>query len=163
MSKVSKNFDIREFVSPAVWKRFGRNSRWFVNPWCIEMAQFIKDYLTGEYEGEVTVVINNWHYGGNRKWSCHRTYQYVKAQIEAGIKTATLSQHIGGQASAFDFKAYIDKKEIPAADIRARILKHQSLMMSHGLTTIEGDKWAKTWCHLDNRFTGLDHILIVGT
>ncbi len=164
--KVEKNFDLREFVSPGVWNRFGKNSIWFVNPWCISFAQFMKDYLTGEYDEEVIITINNWHYNGTpvRKWSCHRTYGYVHNQIKAGKKTATLSQHIGGQSHAIDFLARIKStgKYIPANEIRAKILKHQHLMMSHGLTTIEGDRYAPTWLHADNRVTNLDHILIVG-
>jgi hypothetical protein len=162
--KVSDNFDLREFVSPAVWKRFGANSRWFVNPWCIDFAQYMKDFLSQHYGEEVIVIINNWHYGGQRKWSCHRTYQYIARQIKAGKKPATLTQHIGGQANAIDFKVKrkSNGKFIPAKDIRKVLMENESLMMSHGLTCLEGDKWAPTWVHADNRPTGLDHILIVG-
>ena len=139
--KVTTNFDIREFVPPAVWKRFGENSIWFVDPWCYEFAQYMKDFLSGEYNEEVVIEINSWHYGGNRRWSCLRTYQY-----------------------AIDFKARfkISGKEIPSDDIRDLILKNKAIMMAKGLTTIEGSRWAKTWVHADNRPTGLNEILIVG-
>ena len=162
--EVSKNFDLREFVPPSVWNQFGSKSIWFVNPWCYQFAQFMKDFLSKEYGEEVTVVINSWHYGGNRKWSCLRTYQYIKDQIKKGIKTATLSQHIGGQANAIDFKAYIksSKKEIKSDTIRDLILKNEARFLKNGVTTIEGGRWAPTWVHCDCRPTGLDNILIVG-
>ena len=161
---LTENFDLREFVSPTVWNRFGEDSIWFVNPWCYEFAQFVKDWLTGEYGEEVTVTVNNWHFGGNRKWSCHRSYKYINEQIKAGKKTATLSQHVGGQAHAIDFQAKIKSsgEVIPSSDIRAKMMKQESLMMAHGLTTLEGDKYAPVWVHADNRRTPLDHILIVG-
>lgn len=162
--KVSENFDLREFVSPAVWKRFGDQSIWFVNPWCIEFAQFMKEWLSGEYGEEVVVTINSWHFGGIRKWSCHRTYQYIKNQINAGRKPATLSQHIGGQSNAIDFQASIKSsgEVIDPSEIRSKMIEQTALMMSHGLTTLEGSKWAPTWVHADNRPTGLNEILIVG-
>jgi hypothetical protein len=163
MTKVAKNFDLREFVSPEVYNRFGVNSKWFVNPWCFEFAQFMKDFLTDHYGEEVLIIINNWHYGGNRKWSCHRTYQYIKDQLSAGRKVATLSQHLGGQAHAIDF--LVKKKSggyIAAPEIRKVMLANQEKMLAAGLTTLEGDKWAKTWVHADNRPTDLDEILIVG-
>lgn len=162
--KVAKNFDIREFVSPEVYKRFGSNSIWFVNPWCFEFAQFMKDFLTDYYGEEVLIIINNWHYSGGRKWSCHRTYQYIKDQVDAGKKPATLTQHFGGQANAIDFLVKIKSsgKYIAAPDVRKIMIENQDEMMKAGLTTLEGDKWAKTWVHADNRPTNLDEILIVG-
>lgn len=160
--KVAKNFDLREFVSPAIWNRWKEHSKWFVNPWCFEFAQFMKDWLSGEYGEEVVITVNNWHYGGQRKWSCHRTYQYLNRQIKAGKSPATLSQHLGGQAHAIDFKAKIKSTgaNIPAPEIRQRMLSQESLMMSHGLTTLEGDSIAPTWVHCDNRPTGKDTIFV---
>lgn len=162
--KITKNFDLREFVSPTVWNRFGENSKWFVNPWCYEFAQFIKEFLSQHYGEEVVITINDWHYGGQRKWSCHRTYQYINKQVKDGKKVATLSQHVGGQANAIDC-LFIKKNNgevISSDDARQLILDNESLMMSHGLTSMEGSKWAPTWCHLDNRPTGKDHIVIFG-
>lgn len=162
--KVAENFDLREFVPPDIHKKWGDKSIWFVNPWCYEFAQFLKDWLSGQYDEEVLVIVNSWHYGGNRKWSCLRTYQYIKDQIRKGVKTATLSQHIGGQAHAFDcliqFKA--SKKYINPSEVRAKMIEQSALMLSHGLTTLEGDRWAKTWIHCDNRPHGENEIMIVG-
>lgn len=162
--KVSENFDLREFVSPAVYKRFGNQSIWFVNPWCFEFAQFVKDWLSEEYGEEVTITINNWLWNGPRKWSCHRTYQYISRQIKSGKKPATLSQHIGGQAHAIDFiaKKKSSGEVISSDEIREKMIAQSDLMLSKGLTTLEGSKWAPTWVHADNRPTGLNEILIVG-
>ncbi len=162
--KVTKNFDIREFVSPEIWNRWGEKSIWFVNPWCYEFAQFVKEWLSKEYGEEIVIEINTWSWGGNRKWSCHRTYQYIKDMINKGVKTATLSQHIGGQAHAIDFLAKIKSNGayIPANDIREKILDNQELMMKHGLTTIESGRFARSWNHCDDRVHGGNEILIVG-
>ena len=162
--KVTDNFDLREFVSPKIWKDWGERSIWFVNPWCYEFAQFVKDWLSEIYGEEIIIEINTWAWGGNRKWSCHRTYQYIKDMINKGVKTATLSQHIGGQAHAIDFlaKKKSNGEYIPSSDIREQMILETTLMISKGLTTLEGDKYARTWVHADNRYTGSDEILIVG-
>lgn len=162
LPKVTKDFDLREYVSPDVYNKYGNKSIWFVNPVLYSLMQFHKEMLEDEYEGKISVVINSWHYGGNRKWSGHRTYKYINQMIKRGIKTATLSQHIGGMCNATDSKVFLNGKEIPAEEIRKFVLKNEDAYMNEGLTTIESGKWARTWNHMDCRPTALEHILIVG-
>jgi len=173
--KVAKNFDLREFIPPSVWKKFGKLAVWFVNPKLFVIAQGEKDFLTAYYKKKydnvktVLVVINNWHYAksGIRRWSGLRTVPYIMRQLKTGKRPATLTQHIGGMCNATDKKYYIvfndgKRKEIPASEIRSIILKNQSTWMAWGLTTLESGKYAPTWVHGDCRPTGRKTILIVG-
>jgi hypothetical protein len=160
--KVTENFDIREFVPKAVWDKYGANCVWFVNPKLINLAQLHKDLLCEEYGANVSVTINSWHYGGNRQWSGLRTYHWIQEQLSKGRKTATLSQHLGGQANAIDNVCSIEGVRINAQEIDNFVKENQLLYMREGLTTIEGTRYSPTWTHMDCRYTGLEELLIVG-
>ena len=84
LPKITKNFDLREYVSPEVWNKYGQSSIWFVNPVLFNLMQFHKEMLCEEYGGNVSIIMNNWHVGGPRKWSGHRTYSYIRNQIKKG-------------------------------------------------------------------------------
>lgn len=171
--KIAENFDLREFVPPEIWNRYGEKSIWFVNPKLFEIAQFEKEFLTAYYKNKyddlktVLVVCNNWHYAktGIRRWSGLRTFNYIAGLIKRGKKPVRLSQHIGGMCNATDKKYYLlfnngKRKEIPAPEIRQIILANEGKWMALGLTTLESDSIAPTWVHGDCRPTGLSKITV---
>lgn len=141
--KVSKNFDLREFVPPTIWERFKENSIWFIDQRVIDLAQFYRDYF------DKPVTVNNWHYnpGG---------YSERGFRVPTTITGAKLSQHRFGRA----FDCNIDG--ITPNEAREEILKNREMFMAHGLTTLESGEFAKTWIHSDIRATNLSRILIVG-
>ena len=50
--KVSRSFDIREFVPKSIWDRFGENSTWFIDEKTVQVAQFYKDFFTKYYKNK---------------------------------------------------------------------------------------------------------------
>lgn len=154
--KVSKNFDIREFVPQSLWQVRGKQCAWFVSPTVIELAQFYKDYFSGYFEQEVTVTINDWLFGGIYQ---ERGWRYP--DTETG---SPFSFHKGGLCTAFDCEIRFKEtgNELDPDKIRTIIIEHEQLFMSKGLTTLENGNFAPGWIHSDHRPTGLDHILVVG-
>lgn len=140
--KVSKNFDIREFVPPSIWNKWGEKSIWFIRPEVISLHQFYRDYF-----GK-SVRINNWHYGGKLSLRGFRP-----PSVTIGAK---LSQHRFGNAGDCDIDG------MSANEVRAAIMEKPEKFMAAGLTTLESGAIAKTWVHSDLRQTNLDKILIVG-
>jgi len=167
MEQVAPNFSIKEFVSKEIYDAYGDRSTWFVNPQCWIFAQFCKDFFTDYFKEQsskvvsVSIVINDWSWGGKFNWRCHRTVDYINKH--GGAK---LSQHIGGAANAIDFNVVVKfedgrKEYIGCNIIREIIMAHEKEFMEAGLTTLEDGHYAKSWVHADFRFTGLEHIFIV--
>lgn len=154
--KVTKNFDLREFVPQSLWNDKGQSSLWYVNPVIIGLAQFNKDFFSDYFDAEVSVIINDWLWGGS--------YQESGYRYPASETGSPLSFHRGGLCSAFDGKYRYTKtrKTISPDLIRAIILDNEAEFMKHGLTRLESSKYAPTWVHQDCANTGLDHILVVG-
>ena len=154
--KVSKNFDIREFVPRSLWEDRGNQCKWYVSSTVIHLAQFYKDFFSEYYGEEVTVTVNDWLWGGSFH---NRGYRYPSTEVGS-----PLSFHRGGLCTAFDCEIRIKStgKEIDPDEIRTVIIDHEKEFMEHGLTTLEGGKYAPGWIHSDHRNTGLDKILIVG-
>ena len=91
----SRYFKIVEYVPPEVFKQFGEEAWWFVNPRLVMMDDMLREYFG------VPVIINNWwskngKTGGNRVASGFRP-----ASCTVG---AALSQHRLGNASDKLFK-----------------------------------------------------------
>ena len=143
--KVSKDFDVREFVPPVIWNQYGDKSIWFIQESLVVMMQFIRDYF------DASVTINNWHY-----WKSGMPGPYTQRgyRIPSGIG-AKYSQHKRGTACDFTVQGIIPN------DVRAVILRNIKSFMDVKLTTLEHGDDAPTWVHADQRWTGMDHILIV--
>lgn len=154
--KVAKNFDIREFVPQLLWEQFRDKSIWFVNPTIIKLAQFNKDFFSEYFGKEVSVIINDWLWGGRYQFSGFRFPDSLKRDSETTF-------HQGGLCSATDNKYRFKetRETIDPDEIRKIILEHESEFMAKGLTTLESGEFAPTWVHQDCRNTLLDHILIV--
>lgn len=154
--KVSKNFDLREFVPKSLWVEKGKACLWYVSPTVISLAQFYKDWFSDYFEETVTVTVNDWLWGGEFQ---NRGWRYPDTEIGS-----QLSFHKGGLCTAFDceIRRKESGKELNPTRIHTIILKHEKEFMKAGLTTLESKKYAPGWTHSDHRPTGLDHILVVG-
>ncbi|MEI7727784.1 MAG: D-Ala-D-Ala carboxypeptidase family metallohydrolase [Bacteroidota bacterium] len=140
MSKVSKDFDIREFVPKPVYAIYGDISIWFVDHRIILFCQWLRDYL------KKSITINNWHLGGQYNESCFR--------LPDTMTGAKLSQHRHGRAADVKVSGY-DPEEV-----RGIIRKNFDLVsVNYGISVIEKD--TPTWTHADCRFTGLSKLMEV--
>jgi len=139
--KISPNFHDHEFVPPQIYKQFGDNSKWFIRPEIVKLAEFYRKYFGKP------VTVNNYIFGGGFS---ERGYRVPDSKV--GSK---YSQHKLG--AAFDCNI----KGVDSDEVRDTILKNQKLFIEAGLTTIEHKDYSPTWLHSDIRPTGFDYILIV--
>jgi hypothetical protein len=137
--KVSEHFFIEEFVPPEIFKQFGSNSIWFIDPKIIKVAEFFRTFF------KVPITINDWHTGGHYKESGYRT-----PDTTTGSK---YSQHKRG--SACDLKL----PNFDYHELRKIIIANENTFLGAGVTTVESD--TPTWLHVDCRYTGLNKILFV--
>ena len=137
--KVSKNFELGEFVDPGTWQIRGEKSLELLDNRLISLAQFFHDYF------QVAITINNWQSGGQYKDSGLRTWLSKTG--------ATYSQHKYGRAADLKLTG------LDPEAVRAEIRKNWDKFKAAGLTTIEKD--TPTWVHIDVRNTGIDNLLEV--
>lgn len=177
--KLSANSIVQQFVPKEIYKTFGEQSMWFVSDNIVKLYEFLFLFFTNYFKEmdatieQVEIVINNWHDEKLIKLFAQtfnnrglRTVQYINSQIEKGIKTAMLSQHVGGSTNAIDFNIVLHYKNgkmaiIPSNVIYDIILKNEKKFMEAGLTTLENKTITKGWTHADCRYTGLKNLLIV--
>jgi len=164
--------DVRKFVSKEVYSVYGAASNQFVSDNIIKLYSFIDSWFTTHFKELdsnvefVEILINNWHTGGNFNNRGLRTVDYINSQIAKGIKTAKLSQHIGGSTNAIDFNVVLHFKGgktlvVNSDTIHDLITKNQKVFMDAGLTTLEDKTITQGWTHADCRNTGLTTIHIV--
>jgi len=139
--RISKNFHLEEFVSKAIFNKWGQASQWFVDPSIISLAQFYRDYFG------YPITINNWKNGG--KFG-QRGFREPASKVGA-----SLSQHRFGRA--FDCNI----SNVTPDEARKAILDNKNKFMAKGLTTIEDGAYSPTWIHSDIRWTGGSNIKIV--
>jgi hypothetical protein len=171
--------DVRTFVSPEVYKVWGEKSWQFVSDNIMKLHSFMENFFSFHYKDKdatidrVVVVCNNWFDPVLIK-ACGTTFQnrglrtvaYINAQVAKGVKTAMLSQHVGGSTNAEDFNIVIFYKDgrtrvIPSDQVYDIIIANQGVFMAAGLTTLENKTMTKGWTHGDCRYTGLKTIYIV--
>lgn len=162
--KLSENFDLREFVPQSTYNKYGVNARWFVSALMVNVAEFYKEFFGNYYKikypgkvKSVSIVVNNWHYGGNKQYSGYRPPDYTHGAKE--------SQHRHHNAFDCEIKInFLDDTSIEAdyVEVHKVIQENESLFLSKGVTTVEDVKIAKGWLHTDFRWTGLSKVLIVG-
>jgi len=139
--QIRPDFDLREFVPPAVWDQFGPASRWFLDPRMLDLAQFYRDFF------EAPVTVNTWAWDGR--------FEERGFRLPDTNTGSRLSQHKFGRA--FDCNV----EGLTPDEVRSRIMDNEALFMEKGLTTLESGDIAKTWVHSDIRKTNQDSILIV--
>lgn len=162
--KLSENFDVREFVPPEIWNVYGAGkSTWFVNPKLVEIAEFYKKFFYTYYKAKfprligVSIIINNWHVGGTKKYSGFRPPEYKEG--------AKLSQH--RFINAFDCEIILVfpdnvRTEVDYKEIHQIIEDNEQEFLCAGVTTLEHVDIAKGWLHTDTRYIpGQTKILIV--
>lgn len=170
--ETSKHFDVREFVPKEVYDRFGQQSWQFVSDAIVKMTNFAYDFFTDYYKQKdltvdhISILINNWHLGGTFENRGLRTISYINSQIAKGIKTAMLSQHVGGSTNAVDLNIIITYKggrklTVNSDEVWSVIFEHQKEFIAAGLTTLEDKSMTKGWTHCDCRHTGKDSLYIV--
>lgn len=170
--EITKHFDVREFVPKDVYDRFGQQSWQFVSDAIVKMTNFAYDFFTNYYKQKdltvdhISILINNWHLGGTFENRGLRTIGYINSQVAKGIKTAMLSQHVGGSTNAVDLNIIITYKggrklTVNSDEIWSVIFEHQKEFIAAGLTTLEDKSMTKGWTHCDCRHTGLDTLYIV--
>lgn len=164
--------DIRRFVPKEVFTQYGQKACWFVSDNIVKFVagaeKLYLDLLKGEYPDieSVEMVINNWHEGGQFNNRGLRTFDYIKSQIDKGVATAKLSQHVGGSTNACDYNVRVTLKGgkelfIDSDKAHDLVTKNEKAFMALGLTTLEDKSITKGWTHADCRFTGITTLLIV--
>lgn len=141
MGNLSKHFDIQEFVGKPIFDRYMANSKWFIDPKLIAIAEFIRE------EFELPMTINNWHRGGK--------FQERGYRVPTTETGARYSQHKFGRAIDFNIKG------IPPQEVAEWIKASFATLKGLGLTTIENPVATPTWNHIDVRWTGMNELLVV--
>ncbi len=128
--KISKNFDIREFIPPIVWKLFGTWAQYFfINKDLVQIVQHLRDEI-----GE-PITINNWHVHGNYKNSGFRM-PFTK---------------IGAKFSAHKLALAVDIKvnNKTPYEVYKIIMDNEDFFFRMGLRRIEDPRYTPSWLHID--------------
>ena len=128
----SKHFAIHELVPPHIFEKFGEKAWKFIDSRLIESIDALKEHFNLG-----TMTINNYYWGGDRKWSGLRTPQ--------SPYYSETSQHSLGNAIDAVFSHY------SAKDVRNYIIDNQ-----HKFPHIKGVELDVGWVHVDVR--NEDHI-----
>lgn len=129
--KISDNFDIREFVPPAVWTRFRERSAWMIDPRLVQVAELIRE-LAGQ-----PVRINDWHMRGRFTMRGFRPSDAITGGM--------YSQHRRG--CAID----VDAGKVPIRDLVDLCEKNLDRFHALGVYTLEDPDFTPSWLHLDLR------------
>ena len=122
-----KHYKIQELVDPDTYGRFGEEAWMFFNPAFLRSADAVRDHFG------VRCTINNWLWGGNRKWSGLRPRL---CSIGAGY-----SQHRFGNAGDILLDG------VRAEDARKEILEHKDDIFTE-VMCLEDEV---DWLHMDCR------------
>lgn len=131
---------MQELVPRATYNKFGAKSTWFIDPDIVEFLKFIRKRF------DMPIYINNWHWGGAMQY---RGYRPPWCKVGA-----SKSQHKSKDAVDFNMRG------VTPDEIRADILNNKFDYLPY-ITTIEHGDFAKTWVHVDKRWTNTNEILIV--
>lgn len=134
-------FDIREFVPPHIYSRYGRRSYQFMDVRVLNLITEIRIFFGKP------IIVNTWHRGGDLS---KRGFRLPSEKVGS-----IYSQHKFGRAIDFTVAG------MTPDEVRAVILANEDLFMSWGLTTIERGEDAPTWVHIDIRYTGMSKIWVV--
>jgi hypothetical protein len=141
--KLTTNFYLKEFIDPETYKQYGERSIWFIDYKVVNIAQRLRERLG------VILYINTWPGG---------SFEYSGFRPPGCLVGASKSQHKFGRA--IDIKT-ADNRESGAQMIRDEITTHYKTYKDLGLTTIEHEDFAPTWCHLDTRQTKQSNLKII--
>lgn len=142
---LTKNFKLQEFVPPEIYKEFGTSSTRFIHEKIPLIAQEIKEFSEYVTETNVPVIINDWLWGGVRKYSGFRPPDCIVG--------AKLSAHKRGMAID------VITKGLKASWLQERILEDPKPFMDMGITTI--GLGSKEFTHLSCEYTGKNYIVTI--
>jgi len=131
-------FHIEEFVPKETFEKWGEKSIWFINPNIVLFSQWLKTTLD-----DVSVVINDWKWGGSYNYSGYRP-----PDCAIGAKE---SSHRRGIAVDIKIKGYHPE--------RIRDLIRQNFQMLNERFGVTGyEVGTDTWVHVDFRWTNIDKL-----
>lgn len=156
--KISENYDLREFISPMTYSKFGNNGIWFVNPLQVQFGEWLTSYLNKK------AIVNNWHFFDEAPTAeaAKLADWYLEGHIytHSGYREPACSE--GAKESQHRCHNGNDWK-VPgfeAETLRMIVRENYAVLNQRfGITTIEKD--TPTWLHADNRWTMLDHLFEV--
>jgi hypothetical protein len=125
-----KHFDVREFVDPETYQKFGQSALLVMDIRILKLADNIRDYFG------VPMLINNWHTGGPYR---NRGFRRGDALVGAGY-----SQHKYGRAIDYSLSGYT------AEEVRKIIQEHQDEFPFNEICAME---LGTSWVHNDVRLT----------
>ncbi|MCK5788153.1 MAG: hypothetical protein KAH32_04115 [Chlamydiia bacterium] len=129
MGKIKEYFDVREFVSPDVWDKYGERSWKFIDSRLLDILLIIREEV-----GEA-ITINNWLYGGRftQRGLRENTCDIVKNKTKI-----YLSAHVLGKAIDFDINGV-------TAEEGRTIITGLSHLLPYKIRLEDG----VSWIHLD--------------
>ena len=133
-------FKIYELVDPVIYANRGEKAWELFDPTLLDTLDVMRDYFYYKYN--VVMIVNNWMWGGSRKWSGFRT-------PESSYYSPT-SQHSHGRAVDFLLMDRKTKKYIDTQKIRDDIIENQNSFEFDDITCIE-DFPGMNWVHIDTR------------
>ena len=136
VNDLSKFFDIRELVSPAVYEKHQTGAWRFFDPRLLETLLVLRRDIL-----RVPLVCNNWRNGGKlqQRGLRENVCQIVKEKTADG--SLYVSAHMLGMA------ADLSSPNMSADDMRAAIKRHADALPYP--VRIEKKEGAPTWLHVD--------------
>ena len=139
---VTDNFFLDELVPPEIYSARGSKSITLLDMRIVNGLQHLRE-LAG-----VPFTINNWLNKGQ--------FDERGLRLSATRTGAKWSQHKYGRAID------IDPQGMSVAGLFAILKANEKYFIERQwITTVENIEYTKTWLHIDCRYTGLDHLLIV--
>lgn len=154
MSKLNQDFDVREFVPKSVFDEFGAVfCLRFVNPIMLKYATWLKAELGKKYACEVSIRINDWHYGGSFQ---NRAFRPPTSTVGKWTSAHKLAMGVD-----MDFKRKDTGAAIPIKEVFDFVIAHQKEVLAMGVTRLEDYRDTPTWLHSDCLYTAKTTIQIV--
>lgn len=135
--KISENFELQEYVHPVIFKRFGKDSKLYINPQLFILVQEIRT------KWGQSITINNWNSGGRYINSGLRDYKNP-------LGTLNRSRHYYGLCA--------DLKTKDIRGLQQHIADNSEYYYNFGLRVIEDFDYTSSWCHVSVENTGLGEI-----
>jgi len=154
-----KHFLIKEFVPPETWDAEGEQSITHIDERLLITADQIWEHFDSLYPGKVSMVINNWCYGGKFRYRGYRPPACTE-----GAKHSMHREIDGRLCGAFDADIYVRKSGrsvlMPAESVRQEIVRNRHkfpylMRMEDGNGKTDGKEDSVTWVHCDIKGAGV--------